>query len=349
MIGSDAASGRPAAGVPRSAARRSGTGEAMAHHGEVLQGVFASGAARRLVPAVVSLPHPSVRAHARFEPAGPESPLEVSPAWKEKAARAARATLALLGAGDGGRLDVHSAIPTGRGLGSSTADVVSAVRAVADAYGRVLAPREVAGLAVASEQATDGVMFGSGAVLYANRDGYVMEELGGPLPRLDVLGFDAGGAAVETLGMPHRVYLPHEVARLHELLGTLRRAVARADPWLLGRVATGSARLNQRFLPEPRLALAEHVSAACGGVGVQLAHSGRVMAVLFDAARDTAAQLARARALLASHGIERCWVYRLEPDGAAAHTVYGDAPDGRSDRADRIDRSDRSDRSEERL
>ena len=52
---------------------------------------------------------------------------------------------------------------------------------------------------------------------------------------------------------------------------------------LLGRVATASSRINQRYLPKPVL---DELLALCrrlGGHGVQVAHSGTVAGLIFDA------------------------------------------------------------------
>ncbi|MYW01560.1 hypothetical protein [Streptomyces sp. SID3343] len=287
-------------------------GTAMAHHGEILQGVFERDEGG-LTHAVVSLPFPSLHACATFVP-GRAAGVTVSPAWKTKAAGAARETLRRLGVREGGRLSVHSSIPVERGMGSSTADVVSAIRAVARAHGTTLTEEDVAALAVRAEGASDGVMFGHRAVLYANRDGYVLEDLGGPLPSLEVLGFDVGGPDVDTIALPAREYHASEIEQLRDLRSMLRRAVTEADCALLGRTATASARLNQRFLPQAALPLGERICRDSDGIGVQVAHSGRVLAVLFDpASAGLAARVAHARRQLRAAGVRRAWSFRTEP------------------------------------
>ncbi|WP_343207431.1 hypothetical protein [Aminobacter sp. MSH1] len=59
----------------------------------------------------------------------------------------------------GGLLTVESAIPSGHGYGSSTADVVASLCAVADAFEMQLRPSVVCRLAVAAERASDGHSF----------------------------------------------------------------------------------------------------------------------------------------------------------------------------------------------
>jgi uncharacterized protein involved in propanediol utilization len=207
-------------------------------------------------------------------------------------------------------------------LGSSTSDVFSTIRDVASAHGRLLPAEEVARIAVLAEGAADGIMFGHRAVLYANRDGTVLEDLGGPLPSLEVLGLDAGGPGVDTLELPAFDYSPDQIESLRVLRATMRRAVAGGDCALLAEVATASARINQRFLPQEGLPLVEAVCRDSGGVGVQAAHSGRVLAVLFDpAAPGLESRIDHARARLARNGVDRTWRFRLEspnPRGTTA-------------------------------
>ena len=55
------------------------------------------------------------------------------------------------------------------------------------------------------------------------------------------------------------------------------------DAYLIGRVASASARINQRFLPKPKFSEIERIAADTGAVGIQVAHSGTVAGLMFDA------------------------------------------------------------------
>lgn len=277
-----------------------GRGHARAHYGEVLQGVFPDESGR-LVVGVVSLPLAAAGSHASFAP-GPE-PLTVRPAWKVKALSAARATLDRLGDGGGGRLWVADRLPVGRGFGSSTADVVSAIRAVAAALDRTLSPDCVAALAVGAEGACDPVMFTDRAVLFASREGRVLRDLSGPLPVVEVLGFD-DGPPVDTLGAGTPSYSSGELAGFAELSDQVAAAVRAGSASLLGEVATHSARVNQRHRPKPGFELACRVASASSALGVQAAHTGSLLALLYDPADpDLDARIARAGELLRAAGV----------------------------------------------
>jgi uncharacterized protein involved in propanediol utilization len=99
-------------------------------------------------------------------------------------------------------------------------------------------------------------------------------------------------------------YTGHELELFRLLLGALRRAVTDQSAELLGRVATASARINQRHLPVPDFALWESLAERCRAVGLQVAHSGTVAGLLFDrAAPDVGERTAAAHRLLDGLGV----------------------------------------------
>ncbi len=261
--------------------KEQGFGRVNGHHGEILQGVFPdeTGGLHR---ALVTLPCNLVSSTAIFRPA--TGHLVTVPDDKLKAAEAARLALDALGLHDqGGSLTVESNIPVGLGMGSSTADVVATIRAVADAHGVALAADAVARLAVRAETASDSLMHGDLAVLFAQREGIVLEHLGPALPPLEILGVDtAPDTRVDTLRQPAAAYDDWEIQAFRPLRGMLRRAVKTGDPTLIGRVATASARLSQRHLPKPGFEDILNIATATGALGVQVAHSGTVAGLLFD-------------------------------------------------------------------
>lgn len=283
---------------------RIGIGHGRHHHGELLQGAFrdASGAPRH---ALVTLPMPGPGTRAVFVPDPGAEAITVVPAGRAKAERAARLTAEAIAAGalgrrpgPRGRVELTGAVPIGLGMGSSTGDVVATIRAVADAAGATPSARAVARLAVAAETACDPTMFDDRPMLFAHRDGQVLEEFGPALPPLRVLGcLVDGGRPVDTLTVTRR-YDDADVEEFEHLRARLRRAVGDRDPGLLGAVATVSAR---RHRPGPELELLIGIAAGTGAVGVQVAHSGNVAGLLFDPGR--AAGVHRAAAALGAHGL----------------------------------------------
>jgi uncharacterized protein involved in propanediol utilization len=264
--------------------RPAGTFRVEAHHGEILQGVFVSG--DRLLRGLATLPCPLYSTWATFRPTRARG-VSVQPSWRTKAKRAAELTLARLGHPvPGGRLEITADIPLRRGFGSSTADVIAAVGAVLAFTGRVLSTAEIGSLAVAAETASDALMYGRRAVLFAHRGGELIEDLGTELMPLAVLGFGTSedGGGVDTLKLARARYSSWEIEAFRPLRGMLRHAVETADVGLLGQVATASTLLNQRHLPVPKLAEILRIADDTGAAGLQVAHSGDVAGLLFDPA-----------------------------------------------------------------
>lgn len=297
-----------------------GIGHAPAHHGELLQGVFTDDAGR-LRRALVTLPLPDRGTRALFYPSHAHWGVVGTPELT-KVRRAALLALRELATrsttAKGGQVEIVTDVPRGIGMGSSTSDVTATIRAVADYHGIDLSREEVGRLAVLAECASDSIMIDDRVVLFAHRDGVVVETLGPRLPDLVVVGVDADpGVRVDTLGLPPAEYDDRQVGAFGVLRAALRRAVATGDAALLGRVATASARINQRFLPKRLLEPLLGLCLAHGGCGVQVAHSGTVAGLIFDPRRPGALDGARrCRDRLVRMGLQLTASVGLEPPPA---------------------------------
>ena len=265
-----------------------GVGYAPAHHGELVQGMFHDGSGR-LRRALVTLPDPGRGSRAVFRPSERHWGIVGTPELikvRRAAILALREFSGHPSPAKGGQIEIISDVPRGIGMGSSTSDVAATIRAVADFHGVPLSREEVGRLAVLAECASDSVMIDDRVVLFAHRDGVVLETFGHRLPPMVVVGCDtAPGSVVDTLAFPPAEYGDAEVGAFQVLRAALRRAVATEDVALLGRVTTASARINQRFLPKPALEALLELCLHHGGCGVQVAHSGTVAGLIFDATR----------------------------------------------------------------
>ncbi|MGJ7909072.1 GHMP kinase [Actinopolyspora sp. H202] len=266
-----------------------GTGQSGCHHGEILQGAFLDdrGAACR---ALVTMPLAGPRSRAVFVPDPDTAPdsVVISPDDRSKARRAAVLTCELCGSTTartpcGGQLFLSSEVPDGLGMGSSSADVLATIRAVVDAYAAHLPSEIVSRIAVAAEHASDPLMFDDRALLFAQREGRVLEDLGGRLPPAVVVGcLTEGATGVDTLELGTHHIRDRDVRVGERLRALLREAVTRSDVALLGRVGTESARHNQRILDKAQLESLVEIAERVGAVGLQIAHSGNVAGLLFD-------------------------------------------------------------------
>ena len=180
---------------------------------------------------------------------------------------------------------ITNPIPTGKGMGSSSADITAAVGVVGMAAGYPFTPESIASIALSVEP-TDGVMF-PGIALIDHRRGSIAESLGPP-PPLEVIVIDTGGT-VDTLefNRTDRTALWEKVAsRTDEALELVREGIRRGAPELVGRGATISARAGNP--PE----LAEWVERAAvfadeqNAAGINVAHSGTVVGILLLAGMD---------------------------------------------------------------
>jgi L-threonine kinase len=209
-----------------------------------------------------------------------ESGIVIGPAEKPKAKRMASLVLQRLGLTDvGASLEIHCGIPEGRGMASSTADIVATARAVCDATALTLEPGEIAELAIEIEP-SDGVMW-EGVVAFNHRQGRLLRQLGA-LPPMRILGVDLGGS-VDTIQFNRRPkdYTPAERRACQEALEQVALGIQHGSLRQLAEACTLSARIHQRVLPKPELADLISVVEAAGGVGVNVAHSGTVVGLLF--------------------------------------------------------------------
>lgn len=274
-----------------------GIGRAIAHHGELLQGVF-EGDDGHLHRGLVTLPLSTQQVVATFWPRQDDR-IRTRPGNRPKAARAVALTLQHLGFEHwGGDLTIESGISIGYGYGSSTADVVAAIRATAAASSVVLRRSTICRLAIAAEEASDAIVYGDQAVLFAHREGTCLEHFGGALPPLLVVGFrDGSSAQIDTLRLPRVRYDSEEIQLFRMLRALAFRSIREQNPRMLGRVATISAEISQRHLPKPRWTAVLRLAAGHSALGVQVAHSGTLFGILFDPGKSgataTAARLAK--------------------------------------------------------
>lgn len=201
----------------------------------------------------------------------------------EKAAAAVRRTLSQLkSAKVRARLTVHSPIPRGKGMGSSSADLAAAIAATGLALGEELTPYQIAQIALSIEP-TDGIMI-PGVALFDHRAGIIRESLGPP-PPMEIVALDLGGT-VDTVqfNMVDRFGRWQAVGeQTTEALRLLRQGISDQDPVLVGQGASISAQASQNVLAKPRLAEVKEFAESVGAVGINVGHSGTIMGVLLDA------------------------------------------------------------------
>jgi len=205
------------------------------------------------------------------------------PRGKSKAMKAVRLTLDHLGSRSGARVEIKNSLPPGKGLASSTADVVAAAVATAGALGAELTLEEIKRLALAIEP-TDGT-FLPGIVLFDHLRGERWEYLG-ESPLLDILIVDLGGA-VDTVLFNRRQELRDlnqaKEDAVREAVKSVKEGLALRQVELIALGATLSALANQKILYKPELETILELANRCGALGINTAHSGTVIGILYRA------------------------------------------------------------------
>jgi len=198
---------------------------------------------------------------------------------------AARLALEYLGQPNKGvTIRVDSQLLSGRGMASSTADVVGGMAALATALNKTLSPAKLAGLACQIEP-SDSTMF-AGLTMLAYRDNGQFEALG-PAPALPLLMLDPG-LIVDTLKFNTGL----NISALKKLGATtqtaielLRHGITRNDCPAVGAAATLSATRYQSISENPLLPQAQRWADETGAIGLVRAHSGSLIGLLYP--KDT--------------------------------------------------------------
>ncbi|GAA2352704.1 kinase [Streptomyces violaceusniger] len=270
-----------------------GAAAACGTFGELLQGVLPDG-----TDFLVTFPiTQGSRAWFRYDRHGP---LRVYPTHKTKSLRLARAMLDAHHLRGGGSLVLDSDLLVGKGLASSSADLVATARAVGTVLGLDTTPAAVEDWLRPIEP-TDGVMH-PGIVLFEHRAVRLRARLG-TLPPATVVAVDEGGL-LDTVAYNRRTrHVPPALrAEYAHLVDDLTAAVRDGDLHGVGAVATRSARLNQRWLPKRNLDALIRMAGDLDALGVMCTHSGTMAGLLLDATapghRDTLAAVRAACARL---------------------------------------------------
>lgn len=170
---------------------------------------------------------------------------------------------------------LESNIPRGKGLSSSSTDVLSVLAVANDYLGAGLNAEGLYGLASRLEP-TDPCLTGDIRVFHQHtgRSGAVIG-----LPPVSLLYFDAApGRRVETLEV--RRDWPEDAGRRYAwLLRRFMAAAAESNYALLFDAITRSAEYNQPMLPLPNFDIYRRLAAEAGA-GLLIAHSGTIAGLL---------------------------------------------------------------------
>lgn len=181
----------------------------------------------------------------------------------------------------GAIISIKNPIPKSKGLGSSTADITSAIAATARATNNVINPEEIAKIAVSIEP-SDATMF-SEITAFAHQSGSIIETLG-KLPTMEILAFDFGGL-VDTIEYNKTdrfnqwKFFEHETI---QAMDNIRNGIYNRSVNLIGKGATINAITSNKIVPNETLSQMIEFAAEIQSAGVSIAHSGTYISILLD-------------------------------------------------------------------
>jgi len=262
-----------------------GIGFESSHWGEICQGPLDYNG--HTITALISLPRRDLWTIAVFQPLSGRD-VNVEPTYAEKAARAVRIALDAGGMPNiGGYLELICNIKTvGCGAGSSTCNVVAAVRSVNDAFEIGFSDADIQKITQWVEGASDPLALISGGTvaIYGSRSGDIVERIEKSLPPMACLGFiTSPGKTVLTESLiGNEQYTSTDSYEFKKILTMAVTAIQSQRLDLLAKAATESGRLNQKNVPISKYDDICISATENGALGVAVSHSGTVCAALFD-------------------------------------------------------------------
>lgn len=251
-----------------------GIGIAAGTFGELLQGVLPSN--RNFL---VTLPI-NKYSYAKFYPNNITNELQVFPAHKKKAERLAKIILKYFNFPIQGVLHIESEIPEGKGMASSSADLVATAKSINNYY-KLDISNSLLESFMSEIEPSDGVMY-DGVVSYYQREAILRSHLG-YLPHLKILAIDEGGI-IDTIEFSKRrnEFLKLDKYQYLKMLKELEAAIRKQDVITIGKIATRSAIMNQKLKENKLLDEILNINQLVNGLGVVIAHSGTCIGILLD-------------------------------------------------------------------
>lgn len=263
---------------------KAGVGFCAASFGELLQGVL-PGQRKFLVNLRISRGS-QVRVKLTSPLYSAEKEAQIAESYQSypKSYKLLRNVLSDLGSHNDCLIEIDSDVPVGKGLSSSTADMVAAIRGLAQAAS-VAFREDYIGRVITEIEPNDGLQY-HGTSAYHHTTGQLIDRVDW-VPPFRILGVDFGGI-VDTVAFNQQKisFNAEQMARYHELLHAMLAALREHDSRTVASIASESTRLWQVYRPRAEMDRMFELQAATDGLGVVNTHSGTYLGLLYDPGRS---------------------------------------------------------------
>lgn len=252
---------------------QSAIGKSFASFGEVIQGRKSDG-----VDFLVTLPI-DLWSRCKLKINEQEGAVAVISPW-EKSKKAVQYALSYFGIHSGYRIEIcfDRNIPIGKGLSSSTADMLATLRALQKALKLPLSNQAISTIFNQIEP-HDGVMYNN-SVVYNHRNGQLLRNLD-YIPNFKLLVLDFGGC-VDSVAYNHQLKFTAEVTQKYNRLyqKCINAYLAKSDRQI-AKCATKSLKIDLKNNPDPLRSEVLETYKEFGAMGIVNTHSGTCVGLIY--------------------------------------------------------------------
>lgn len=249
------------------------TGKSFASFGEIIQGRKSNG-----TDFLVTLPI-DLWSECKLKVSHRNGPLVVY-SYFEKSKKAAAHTLSYFGITNGYQLEIsfNRNIPIGKGLSSSTADMLATVKALQKAFGFSLQAQVISSIFKKIEP-HDGLMYNN-SVAYNHRRGELLKNLNyTPSFKLIVLDF---GGHIDSISYNNELKFTDSITKQYnKLYQKCLQAYQEKSDYLIAKCATDSLKLYLKTNPHSLRAEILNVYHQLGAIGIVNTHSGTCIGLIY--------------------------------------------------------------------
>lgn len=205
---------------------------------------------------------------------------QIEPKYKFKSFVLVEKILHHFGYTGGWNIKIESLLEEGKGLGSSTTDLVACVRAILQAFKKTTPIEQLLPFFKEIEP-TDALMYDD-IVCFHHGESILRRHLGA-VPDIVIFGIDEGGE-VDTIQF-NKTLLPYsfkEKMLYAQLLETMIEAFQKKDLKKIAEISTQSALLHQEKYPKKNLPLLLNIVNETNALGVIITHSGTYAGIMID-------------------------------------------------------------------